>query len=127
MSKDITPDNLLFVNKGDTEPLSELRLNGWAAKWSVRDEGVFNSYKLRLDWRYYAPSGECRSRDISRYTGWNNIYAAIKEIGLLSSFTDWKSFDLHVENNNLKATVENLEIKVADLENKLNAIKQLLD
>ncbi len=124
--KDITHDNLLFVNKGDTEPVSELRLNGWSAEWKIRDDGVFFWYKSRLDWKYYAPNGECRSRDISRYTGWDNIYAAIKELGLLSSFTDWKNFDLHVENKNLKSKVEKLETKVAELDDKLNAIKQLL-
>lgn len=124
-SRDITPNNLLFVNKGDTEPVSELWLNGWSATWKVRDEGKFLWHKLRLDWTYHAPDGECRSLDISRYTGWDNIRTAIKELGLLSVYTDWKNFDLHQENKNLKYTVERLEAKVAELEKKLDSIKQL--
>lgn len=126
LCKDITPDNLLFVNKEEIEPISELSLNGWSANWEIRDEGEFSKYKFRLDWKYYSPSGECRNRDISRYTGMTNIIEAIKEIKLLSSYPDWKSLDLFEENQNLKKMVEKQQSLIVELESKLNSIKNLL-
>lgn len=124
--KDITSDHLLFVNRSETVPKSELNRRGWTATWKMRDDGPFNIHKFRLDWGFYSPDGIRRNLDISRYSGRINIYEAIKELTVLSQFPDWKSCDLHTENLKLKGEVERLKEENTVLENQINSIKQLL-
>ena len=127
LCKDVTPDHILFVNKGQTQPQSELNLKGWTATWKMRDEGAFNIYNYRLDWSHYSPDGIRRNLDVSRYSGNQNIYTAIKELVILSQFPDWNSFDLYTQNIKLRSEVDKLKEEIASLENKLSSIKQLLD
>jgi hypothetical protein len=104
-----------FVSEGSKTASQEIKIGKWTARLTTLYNHDFLN-NVRAVFEAFPESGEIRKlKDVSG-RGFKSIIENYKTLQLLSRYTTWADYDVHVENEALRKEVEVLSERISELQ-----------